>query len=58
MFQIKRILLDDGNEVYCMWVSRDPEELAEMGGSYANLTLASSLNSTADPSFNFSLGEV
>jgi len=41
-----------------MWVSRDPEELAEMGGSYANLTLASSLNSTADPSFNFSLGEV
>ena len=57
VFQIKRVQLDDGNEVYCMWVSRDPEEPAEYGRSYANLTLASSLNSTMDHS-NYSLGEV
>lgn len=57
VFQIKRVQLEDGNEVYCMWVSRDPEEPAEYGRSYANLTLASSLNSTMDQS-NYSLGEV
>ncbi|XP_060589751.1 PAS domain-containing serine/threonine-protein kinase-like isoform X2 [Ruditapes philippinarum] len=56
VFQIKRVQLEDGNEVYCMWVSRDPEEPAEYGRSYANLTLASSLNSTMDHS-NYSLGE-
>lgn len=58
VFQIKHTVLDDGSEVYSMWVSRDPEEPAEMGRTYANLTLASSLNSTADRSFNLSLGEV
>ena len=57
VFQIKRVLLEDGNQVYCMWVSRDPEEPGECGRSYANLTLASSFNSTMDQS-NFSLGEV
>ena len=40
-----------------MWVSRDPEEPGECGRSFANLTLASSINSTMDQS-NFSLGEV
>ena len=54
---MKRVQLDDGNSVYCMWVSRDPEEPGECGRSYANLTLASSLNSTMDQS-NCSLGEV
>jgi hypothetical protein len=57
VFQVKRVQLDDGQEVYCMWVSRDPEEPAECVRSYANLTLASSLNSTVDQS-NYSLGEV
>ncbi|XP_052234562.1 uncharacterized protein LOC127847053 isoform X3 [Dreissena polymorpha] len=58
VFQIKRVLLDDDTEVYCMWVSRDPEEPQEVIRSYANLTLASSHNSTLDRSHNFSLGEV
>ncbi|KAL4217724.1 hypothetical protein ACF0H5_022464 [Mactra antiquata] len=57
VFQIKRVQLEDGNEVYCMWISRDPEEPGGYGRSYANLTLASSLNSTVDQS-NYSLGEM
>ena len=36
----------DGQTVYCVWVSRDPEDPGEGGRSCANLTLASSLNST------------
>ncbi|KAK3088561.1 hypothetical protein FSP39_020640 [Pinctada imbricata] len=61
IFQLKRVELGDGSAQYCMWVSRDPEEVAEGGRSYANLTLASSLNSTMDRSNvsqNFSLGEL
>ena len=57
VFQIKRVLLEDGNHIYCMWLSRDPEDPGECGRSYANLTLATSFNSTMDQS-NFSLGEV
>ncbi|XP_071112685.1 PAS domain-containing serine/threonine-protein kinase-like isoform X1 [Haliotis cracherodii] len=57
IFQLKRVELDDGQFVYCMWTSRDPEEPGEGGRSYASLTLASSLNSTLDKS-NMSLGEL
>ena len=38
--------LADGQAVYCVWISRDPEDPGEGGRSCANLTLASSLNST------------
>ncbi|KAL3887875.1 hypothetical protein ACJMK2_000264 [Sinanodonta woodiana] len=58
IFQIKRVELECGSHIYCMWVSRDPEDPGEATRSYANLTLASSLNSTRDCSMNFSLGEV
>ncbi|XP_046565459.1 PAS domain-containing serine/threonine-protein kinase-like [Haliotis rubra] len=57
IFQLKRVELNDGQFVYCMWTSRDPEEPGEGGRSYASLTLASSLNSTLDKS-NMSLGEL
>ncbi|KAK3579787.1 hypothetical protein CHS0354_022096 [Potamilus streckersoni] len=56
IFQIKRVELECGSHIYCMWVSRDPEDPGEATRSYANLTLASSLNSTKDCSI--SLGEV
>ncbi|XP_062573594.1 uncharacterized protein LOC134235480 isoform X2 [Saccostrea cucullata] len=58
IFQIKRVTLEDGSVRYCMWVSRDPEEPAEGGRSFANLTLATTLNSTMDRSGNFSLGDL
>lgn len=58
IFQLKRVTLEDGSVRYCMWVSRDPEEPAEGGRSFANLTLATTLNSTMDCSGNFSLGDV
>ena len=49
--------MEDRSYVYCMWVSRDPEEVAEGGRSFANLTLASSFNSTMDKS-NLSINDV
>lgn len=57
IFQVKKVELDDGSSTYCMWVSRDPEDAPEYGKSFANLTLASTFNSTMDKS-NCSLGEV
>lgn len=56
-FQVKRVDLEDGNLLYAMWLSRDPREPGEGGRSFANLTLASSLNSTMETA-SFSLGEV
>ncbi len=53
--------LSDGSKVYCLWLSRDPEDVGEGGRSYANITLASSFNSTADRSMlqgDMSLGAV
>ena len=38
--------MGDGQVMFSAWVSRDPEDQAEGGRSFANLTLASSLNST------------
>ncbi|XP_076082867.1 PAS domain-containing serine/threonine-protein kinase-like [Mytilus galloprovincialis] len=57
IFQVKKVELDDGSSTYCMWVSRDPEDAPEYGKSFANLTLASTFNSTMDKS-NCSLGEM
>uniref|UniRef100_T1JIH4 Protein kinase domain-containing protein n=1 Tax=Strigamia maritima TaxID=126957 RepID=T1JIH4_STRMM len=58
IYQIKRVNLDDGDTLYCVWVSRDPEEPAE-GGRGNNLTFASSVNSTLDASASsLSLGQV
>ncbi|CAG2221735.1 PAS domain-containing serine/threonine-protein kinase [Mytilus edulis] len=57
IFQVKKVELDDGTSTYCMWVSRDPEDAPEYGKSFANLTLASTFNSTMDKS-NCSLGEL
>lgn len=28
-YYIKRITLDDGKQLYCLWVSRDPEEIKD-----------------------------
>ncbi|XP_064652931.1 PAS domain-containing serine/threonine-protein kinase-like isoform X2 [Lineus longissimus] len=48
IYQIKTVALDDGSVLYCMWVSRDPEDPA------VTYTLASSFNSTLDQSsFSF-----
>ncbi|XP_050395155.1 PAS domain-containing serine/threonine-protein kinase [Patella vulgata] len=59
MFQVKKVELGDGSHIFCMWISRDPEEPGEGGRSYASLTLASSFNSTLDQSLaGLSLGEV
>ena len=57
IYQIRKVQVGEGQFVYCMWLSRDPEDPGEGGRSYANFTLASSLNSTMDPT-QYSLGEV
>ena len=57
LYQIKRVDLSDGSFIYCLWISRDPQEPGEgtrpchFGSS---LTIASSANLTAD----LSLGKV
>ena len=50
VYQIKQVTLADGLCVYPLWLSRDPEDPGEEGRSYANLTFASSFNSTFDKS--------
>lgn len=42
------MILRSGEVFYCMWVSRDPEDPAEGGRPLANMTLASSFNSTME----------
>ena len=55
VYRVRGVALSCGRLVYCVWVSRDPEEMGE-GGRHCggNLTLTSSLNSTVDNS----LGQV
>jgi PAS domain-containing serine/threonine kinase len=55
VYRVRGVMLSCGKLVYCVWVSRDPEEMGE-GGRYCggNLTLTSSFNSTVDNS----LGQV
>lgn len=55
VYRVRGMALSCGRLVYCVWVSRDPEEMGE-GGRYCggNLTLTSSFNSTVDNS----LGQV
>ena len=50
VYQIKQVTLADGSRVYPLWLSRDPEDPGEGGRSYANLTFASSFNSTFNQS--------
>ncbi|KAG1680894.1 PAS domain-containing serine/threonine-protein kinase [Nymphon striatum] len=45
-YQIKRVELENGRTLYCLWVSKDPEEPAEGGRTHCSLTLASSFNSS------------
>ncbi|XP_069682889.1 PAS domain-containing serine/threonine-protein kinase isoform X2 [Periplaneta americana] len=51
VYRVRGVALACGRLVYCVWVSRDPEEIGE-GGRYCggNLTLTSSFNSTIDNS--------
>ncbi|XP_021932222.1 PAS domain-containing serine/threonine-protein kinase isoform X4 [Zootermopsis nevadensis] len=51
VYRVRGMALSCGRLVYCVWVSRDPEEMGE-GGRYCggNLTLTSSFNSTVDNS--------
>ncbi|XP_022242516.1 PAS domain-containing serine/threonine-protein kinase-like [Limulus polyphemus] len=46
VYQIKKVDLDDGQTLYCLWVSRDPEEVGEGGRQFHSFNLASSFNST------------
>ncbi|XP_069106167.1 PAS domain-containing serine/threonine-protein kinase-like [Argopecten irradians] len=50
IFQVKRVQMEGGEYVYCLWVSRDPGDQPDPLHSFTNLTLASSLNSTMDQS--------
>ncbi|XP_033105497.1 PAS domain-containing serine/threonine-protein kinase-like [Anneissia japonica] len=50
LFSIKQIKLDDGNSLYCIWLSRDPADPGEGGRYISNLTLASSFSSTFNAS--------
>ncbi|KAK7861668.1 hypothetical protein R5R35_005350 [Gryllus longicercus] len=51
VYRVRGVVLSSGRVVYCVWVSRDPEEVAEGGrAGGGNLTLTSSFNSTIDNS--------
>ncbi|CAH1252945.1 PASK [Branchiostoma lanceolatum] len=52
LFQMKRVVLDSGKELWCMWVSRDPgdEIPGSQSHSRANFTLGSNLTSSLEAS--------
>lgn len=52
-YQVRKVCLATGKMVYCVWVTRDSDEL-EAGKNCCSVTLASSVNSTVDNS----LGQV
>ena len=54
IYQLKRVKLEDGKFVFCLWVSRDPEDPYSKGVSYNNFTIASSLDSSFGKSQNTS----
>lgn len=41
VYQIKKLELDDGQSIYCLWVSRDPDEPSSGTNGFANATMAS-----------------
>lgn len=47
VYQVRAVELDDGQVLYCMWVSRDPDEPAD-GFRLNSHVMASSLSSCAD----------
>ncbi|XP_071854888.1 PAS domain-containing serine/threonine-protein kinase-like isoform X2 [Apostichopus japonicus] len=60
LFQIKRVELQDGSCLYCMWMSRDPSDPGEGGRPTSSMAFASTINSTGNLSAgnnNKSLGQ-
>ncbi|KAJ8020314.1 PAS domain-containing serine/threonine-protein kinase [Holothuria leucospilota] len=59
LFQIKRVELQDGSFLYCMWLSRDPSDPGEGGRLASSMAFASTFNSTGNisTSNNKSLGQ-
>ncbi|CAH1774481.1 unnamed protein product [Owenia fusiformis] len=56
IYQVKKVEIADGQNLYCIWISRDPEDPGEGNRSLANLTLSLSYSSTFEAS-QISLGE-
>lgn len=60
LFQIKRVELQDGSCLYCMWMSRDPSDAGEGGRLNSSVAFASTFSSTSNLSTgnnNKSLGQ-
>ena len=53
LYQIRKITLEDGSFMYCLWIAKDLED-QDLGSRFGTLTLASKNSSTLDKS----LGEV
>ena len=47
IYQIRRVELDCGRVVHCIWLSRDPAEAGAFSLNFLNLTLSSSLNQSS-----------
>ena len=50
VFEIKKILVKSKEEVFCIWISRDPDEEGEYTGNAEVKSLLNSLNSTMNNS--------
>ena len=53
LYQIRKVSLEDGSYMYCLWIAKDLED-ADQGKKFGSLTMASKDNVTLDTS----LGEV
>ena len=54
LYQIRKITLEDGSFMYCLWIAKDLEE-QDLGSRFGTLTLASKDSSST---LDKSLGEV
>nr|XP_054750593.1 PAS domain-containing serine/threonine-protein kinase-like [Lytechinus pictus] len=50
LFQVKRVDLDDGETLYCIWMSRDPAEPTDFGHMTSSMANPSSIDSTFNQS--------
>ena len=54
VYQLKRVRLEDGKQVFCLYVSRDPDDPYSKAMSFNNFTLASSFDGSFSKSQNVS----
>ncbi|XP_040565445.1 PAS domain-containing serine/threonine-protein kinase isoform X2 [Lepeophtheirus salmonis] len=57
LYQIRRVTLNDGSSLYCLWLSREPED-HDGGKQFGSLTLESTFDNSPDESLGQAIRNV